>query len=408
MSTIAVLGTFDTKGEEHAYVANLIRERGHQVLLIDAGSLDPPTLNPDVSREELAVAAGANFSDLLKGGDRGEAVKVMSEGAAIVVAKLAAEKKIHGIISLGGGGGTAIGTSVMRALPVGFPKLMVSTLAASENVPTYVGVKDIVMMPSVVDVAGLNRISRPIFANAAGAICGMVETQVSSSDDKPIIAASMFGNTTDCVNQAKLILEEAGYEVLIFHATGTGGRAMESLIESGLVSGVLDLTTTEWADELVGGILGSGPTRMEAAARNGVPAVIAPGCLDMVNFGSRDTIPEKFSERLFYEHNPQVTLMRTTPEECADLGRILADKANLSAGPCSVLIPAQAISVISAPGQPFHDSAADQALFAAIKSNLRKDIEVQEISASVNDPEFSRIAAETLLVFLQVETTESV
>jgi len=405
MSTIAVLGTFDTKGEEHAYVAELIRERGHQVLLIDAGSLAPPSIIPDVSREELVGASRTDLAASVHRRDRGEAVKVMSEGAAIVVAKLATEKKIHGIISLGGGGGTAIGTAAMRALPVGFPKLMVSTLAASENVPVYVGVKDVVMMPSVVDVAGLNRISRPIFANATGAICGMVEAKTPSADDKPVIAASMFGNTTDCVNQAKLILEEAGYEVLIFHATGTGGRAMESLIESGLVSGVLDLTTTEWADEFVGGILGAGPTRLEAAARNGVPAVIAPGCLDMVNFGSRDTIPEKFSERLFYEHNPQVTLMRTTPGECADLGRILAEKANLSAGPCSVLIPTQAISVISAPGQPFDDSVADQALFSAIKSNLREDIELKELSLAVNDPEFSRIAAETLLAFLQVETT---
>lgn len=405
MSTIAVLGTFDTKGEEHAYVANLIRERGHQVLLVDAGSLDPPSIVPDVFREELVAATGTDLAAFVHRRDRGEAVKVVSEGAAIVVAKLAAEKKIHGIISLGGGGGTAIGTAAMRALPVGFPKLMVSTLAASENVPIYVGVKDIVMMPSVVDVAGLNRISRPIFANAAGAIGGMVEAKAPPADDKPIIAASMFGNTTDCVNQAKLILEEAGYEVLVFHATGMGGRAMESLIESGLVSGVLDLTTTEWADEFVGGILGSGPTRMEAAARNGVPAVIAPGCLDMVNFGFRDTIPKKFSERLFYEHNPQVTLMRTTPEECADLGRILADKANLSAGPCSVLVPTQAISIISAPGQPFNDPAADQALFSAIKSNLREGIELKELSLAVNDPEFSRIAAETLLAFLQVETT---
>ena len=407
MSTIAVLGTFDTKGEEHAYVANLIRERGHEVLLIDAGSLDPPSIVPDVSREELVAATGTDLAAFVHRRDRGEAVKVVSEGAAVVVAKLAAEKKIHGIISLGGGGGTAIGTAAMRALPVGFPKLMVSTLAASENVPTYIGVKDIVMMPSVVDVAGLNRISRPIFANAAGAICGMVETQVSSSDDKPIIAASMFGNTTDCINQAKVILEEAGYEVLVFHATGTGGRAMESLIESGLVSGVLDLTTTEWADELVGGILGSGPTRLEAAARNGVPAVIAPGCLDMVNFGPRDTIPEKFSGRLFYEHNPQVTLMRTTADECTALGQMLAEKANLSIGPVAVLLPIEAISVISATGEPFNEPAADQALFNAIKSNLRKDIDLQEIPVSVNDPEFSRIAAETLLAFLQVETTES-
>ena len=365
-------------------------------------------MKPDVSREELAGAAGANFSDLLKGGDRGEAVKIMAEGAALVVAKLAAENKINGIVSLGGGGGTAIGTAAMRALPVGFPKLMVSTLAASESVTEYVGVKDVVMMPSVVDVAGLNRVSRPIFANAAGAICGMVETRVPVSEDKPIIAASMFGNTTDCINQAKVILEKAGYEVLVFHATGAGGRAMESLIEDGLVAGVLDLTTTEWADEHVGGILAAGPTRLESAARNGVPAVIAPGCLDMVNFGPRDTIPEKFADRLFYEHNPQITLMRTTAEECAELGCILSEKANLSTGPVAVLFPTEAISVISASGQPFHDPTADQALLGASKTNLRKDIGLHEIPTTINDVEFSRIAAETLLDFLQVETTESV
>jgi len=403
MSTIAVLGTFDTKGEEHAYVADLIRERGHQALLIDAGSLDAHTIVPDVAREELAAAADVDLQALVEKRDRGEAVKAMSEGAAVVVAKLAAEKRIQGVISLGGGGGTAIGTAAMRALPVGFPKLMVSTLAASENVPAYVGVKDVVMMPSVVDVAGLNRVSRPLFANAAGAICGMVESRAPPSDDKPVIAASMFGNTTDCINQAKVILEDAGYEVLVFHATGTGGRAMESLIEAGLISGVLDLTTTEWADELVGGILGAGSGRLEAAARNGVPAVIAPGCLDMVNFGPLDTIPEKFSGRLFYEHNPQVTLMRTTSEECAELGRILSDKANLSTGPCSVLIPTEAISVISAPGQLFCDPAADRALFAAIEENLREDLELMEIPMTINDPEFSRIAAETLLSLIRLE-----
>ncbi|MBU62838.1 MAG: hypothetical protein CMI26_10090 [Opitutae bacterium] len=404
MSTIAVLGTFDTKGEEHAYVAELIRERGHEVLLVDAGSLHSPSIAPDVFREELVAVTGTDLAAFVDRRDRGESVKVMSEGAAIVIAKLAAEKKIQGIISLGGGGGTAIGTSAMRALPIGFPKLMVSTLAASENVQVYVGVKDIVMMPSVVDVAGLNRVSRPLFANAAGAICGMVETKSPPTDDKPIITASMFGNTTGCVNQAKLILEDAGYEVLVFHATGTGGRAMESLIESGLVSGVLDLTTTEWADQLVGGILGAGPTRLEAAAKHGVPAVIAPGCLDMVNFGPRNTIPKKFSARLFYEHNPQVTLMRTTPEECTDLGRILAEKANLSTGPCSVLIPTQAISIISAPYEVFNNPIADQALFAAIKSNLCQNVEVREIQASVNDSTFAQAAAETLLALMQVQS----
>jgi uncharacterized protein (UPF0261 family) len=229
----------------------------------------------------------------------------------------------------------------------------------------------------------------------------MAETQAPASDDKPIIVASMFGNTTDCVNQAKIILEEAGYEVLVFHSTGTGGRAMEGLVEAGLVSGVLDLTTTEWADELVGGILGAGPNRLESAARHGVPAVIGPGCLDMVNFGPRETVPAEFRDRLFYEHNPQVTLMRTTPEECTELGRILAEKINLSTGPVSVLLPTEAISVISASGQPFHDLAADQALFAAIKGNLREGIKVLEIPAAVNDLAFSEAAAQALLEMLK-------
>ena len=400
MSTIAVLGTFDTKGEEHAYVAELIRERDHQVLLIDAGSLDPPTIVPDVPREELVAAVGADFTTFLKSRDRGEAVKIMSEGAAVVVAQLAAAKKVQGIISLGGGGGTAIGTTAMRALPVGFPKLMVSTLAASENVPTYIGVKDIVMMPSVVDVAGLNRVSRPLFANAAGAICGMVETVVPAAEDKPVIAASMFGNTTDCVNHAKDLLEAAGYEVLVFHATGTGGRTMESLIETGLVAGVLDLTITEWADEHVGGILGAGPTRLEAAAHAGVPTVIAPGCLDMVNFGEPDTVPAKFAGRTFYHHNPQVTLMRTSVDDCLALGKMIAGKINLSTGPVRVLLPRGGMSVISQPDGPFHDGVADEALFDTLKTHLRDDIAVEEFDCAINAPQFSKAAAKALLGML--------
>jgi uncharacterized protein (UPF0261 family) len=321
----------------------------------------------------------------------------MTNAAAVFCVKLVAEKKIDGIISLGGGGGTAIGTAAMRALPVGFPKLMVSTLAASESAPVYMGVKDVTMMPSIVDVVGLNRISRKIFSNAAGAICGMVETSTPKAKDKPIIVASMFGNTTDCVNHAKGILEAAGYEVLVFHATGTGGRTMESLIETDMVSGVLDITTTEWADEHVGGILGAGPTRLEAAARHGVPAIVAPGCLDMVNFGEPESVPAKFEDRKFYYHNPQVTLMRTTHEECATLGKIIAEKLNLSTGPVTVLLPTRAISMISAKGEPFHNSAADKALFSSARENLRKDIEIIEKDCAINDSEFAEACAQTLL-----------
>ena len=408
MATIAILGTMDTKGDEHAFVAEQIRRRGHQILVIDVGVLDEPKLKPDVTRTEVAAAAGMDLKSLIAKRDRGEAVTAMAQGAPRILARLAQEKRIDGVISLGGGGGTAIGTAAMRALPIGFPKVMVSTLA-SGNVAHYVGAKDIVMFPSIVDVAGLNRISRQIFTLAAGAICGMVEVGSESSGrgdrpkaelqtkDKPIVVASMFGNTTDCVQRAKAILEAAGFEVLVFHATGTGGRTMESLIESGMVAGVLDVTTTEWADELVGGFLTAGPTRLDAAAKSGVPAIVAPGCLDMVNFYGPESVPAKFQGRNFYQHNPQVTLMRTTSEECARLGAILAEKLNASRGPVSVLIPKRAISVISAPGKPFHDPAADSALFDNLKAHLRKDIPVIEMDCEINDPAFAEACAQALL-----------
>jgi uncharacterized protein (UPF0261 family) len=407
MATIAILGTMDTKGEEHAFVAEQIRSRGHKVLVIDTGTLEEPKLKPDITRAEVAAAAGIDLAALVARRDRGEAVKAMSEGAPIVLARLAAEGKIQGVISLGGGGGTAISTAAMRALPIGFPKLMVSTLA-SGNTAQYVGVKDIVMFPSIVDVAGLNRISRQILTRAAGAICGMFEAQPSVAQDKPLIVASQFGNTTACVDHARKILEAAGYEVLVFHATGIGGRTMESLIESGMVSGVLDITTTEWADELVGGFLTAGPTRLEAAARHGVPAIVTPGCLDMVNFYGPESVPEKFKGRNFYQHNPQVTLMRTTPEECVRLGKVIAEKLNASTGPVTVLIPLRAISVISAAGQKFHDPAADRALFDSLKAGLRPGIEVLELDCAINDPAFAEACARALLANMQASKKEGV
>src|SRR5437667_1573359 len=410
MATIAILGTMDSKGAEHAFVAERIRERGHQVFIIDVGTLGEPNLKPDFTREQVAVAGGIDLAALRARQDRGESVAAMSRAAPVVLSKLVAEKKIDGVISLGGGGGTAIATAAMRPLPIGFPKLMVSTLA-SGNTAQYVGVKDIVMFPSIVDIAGLNRISRQILTRAAGAICGMVEVGVPAlagsdaaplkrelqADDKPVIVASMFGNTTQCVQHAQKILEQAGYEVLVFHATGTGGRTMESLIESGMVAGVLDITTTEWADELVGGILSAGRSRLEAAARLGVPAIVTPGCLDMVNFGPPETVPAKFRGRNFYQHNPQVTLMRTTPAECAQLGKIIAEKLNASKGRVTFFIPLKAISVISAPGQKFHDPVADKALFDAVKTHLRKDIEVIEMDCAINDAAFAEACAKALL-----------
>lgn len=403
MATIAVLGALDTKGEEHAFVANLIRRRGHEALLIDVGSGGPPVVKPDITREEVAEVGQIDLPALSGRRDRGECVVAMSQAAPKMVEKLFREGRIEGIISLGGGGGTAIGTAAMRALPLGFPKVMVSTLASGNTAP-YLGTKDIVMMPSIADVAGLNRVSRVIFSRAAGAICGMVDAEIATSDAKPLIVASMFGNTTACVTEAKRILEEAGYEVLVFAATGAGGRAMEALIGSGMVAGVLDITTTEWADELVGGVLSAGPERLDAAGEAAVPCVIAPGCLDMVNFGVQESVPKRFTGRNFYIHNPQVTLMRTTPEECAELGEIIAAKVNVFAAPSAVMIPKKAISVISAPGQPFHDPAADRALFTALKRDAR--VPVLEFDLEINDPAFARACAEKLLELMRAVDSE--
>ena len=394
MATIAVLGTLDSKGEEHAFVAALIAQHGHKPLLIDVGTGGPATVQPDITREQVAASAGIDLAALMAKKDRGECVVAMTKAAPACVAKLAAEGRIDGIISLGGGGGTAIGTAAMRALPLGFPKLMVSTLAAG-NVAPYLGTKDITMMPSIADVAGLNRLSRVIFTRAAGAICGMVGVSPEVGAAKPLIVASQFGNTTTCVTEAKKVLEAAGYEVLVFAATGTGGRIMESVIESGIVSGVLDVTTTEWADELVGGNLNAGPERMDAAAKANIPVVVAPGCLDMVNFGEMASIPEKFKGRNFYIHNPQITLMRTTADECRQLGAIVAKKANAYQAGTAIMIPRKAISVISAVGQPFHDAAADEALFAALKSNAT--VPVQEFDLAINDKEFAQACAYKLI-----------
>src|SRR5512134_1889457 len=290
MATIVLLGTMDTKGTEYAFLVEQIQKRGHRTLVIDAGILGEPGLKPDISRAEVASAGGADVADLVAKGDRGDAVTAMSRGASVVLSRLVTEGQAGGVIALGGSGGTAIATAAMRALPIGFPKVMVSPLASGNTAP-YVDVKDIVMFPSIVDIAGLNRISRVLLSRAAGAICGMVEVQIAACADKPLIVASQFGNTTPCVDHARRVLEAAGYEVVVFAAVGTGGRTMESLIASGMVAGVLDITTTEWADELVGGILAAGPQRLEAAARHGVPAIVSTGCLDMVNFGPPETVP---------------------------------------------------------------------------------------------------------------------
>ncbi len=398
MATIAVIGTFDTKAEEHAYVADLIKQQGYDVLLIDLGTGDEPQITPDINRFQVADSAGIDLKEIMTRHDRGECVVAMSKAIPVLLSQLQEENKIDGVISLGGGGGTALGTAGMRALPIGFPKLMVSTLASGAT-EHYVGTKDIVMMPSIVDVAGINSISKIIFKRAVGAICGMVDMDVKSSQEKPLIVASMFGNTTECINIAKAVLEDNGYEVLVFHATGVGGKTMESLIESGMVKGVLDLTTTEWADELVGGTLSAGANRMDAMSNANVPAVIAPGCLDMVNFGAKDTISDDFSKRLFYVHNPQVTLMRTNIDENRELGRIISEKANANSAATVMMLPKKGISQISELGQPFHDNDADNALFDSIKKSYKG--EIMEFDETINSPVFAKECAIQLLALIE-------
>lgn len=400
MSTVVVLGTMDSKAQELAYVRDVVSAQGVDTLLVDLGVFEP-SIPPDITREQVAQLAGIDLDDIVSRRDRGEAVAAMTTAAGIIARKLFEEGRLQGIISLGGSAGTTIGTAAMQVLPVGIPKVMVSTLASGDTRP-YVGTKDITMMYSVVDISGLNRLSRHILANASLAIAGMVKGEVAAeAQDKPLIAATMFGVTTPCVNAAREYLESKGYEVLVFHATGSGGKAMEGLIEDGFISGVLDVTTTEWCDELVGGVLAAGPRRLEAAGRVGIPQVISVGALDMVNFGPPDTVPSKFDGRLFYQHNPTVTLMRTTKEECAKLGRIVAEKLNAAQGPTVVMLPLKGVSMIDAEGKAFYDPEADAALFAALKQNLRPDIPVVELDNNINDPEFSLALAQALEDLLQ-------
>ncbi|GIK42160.1 MAG: hypothetical protein BroJett011_59930 [Chloroflexota bacterium] len=397
--TILLIGTLDTKGAEYAYVRDLIVSRGHGVLTLNAGVTGEPAFSPDISAAQVAEAGGGNLAHLRQQADRGAALEVMTRGAIAMAGRLYAEGKFDGVLGLGGSGGTAIATAAMRELPVGLPKVMVSTVASGDVQP-YVGVKDIAMMYSVVDIAGLNRLSRRILANAAGMVCGAVEQEAPAAEDRPLVAATMFGVTTPCVDRVREKLEGAGYEVLVFHATGSGGQAMESLISAGFIAGVADITTTEWCDELVGGVLNAGPHRLEAAAKAGLPQVVSCGALDMVNFWAMETVPAQFKKRTLYKHNPNVTLMRTTPQECAELGRIIASKLNQATGPTVLFIPLKGVSAIDKEGQPFYLPEADAALFESLRRNIRPPVELVELDLHINDPEFAVAMAERLLGML--------
>lgn len=399
-STVLLIGAFDTKGPEYAFLRERILESGCAVLTLNTGVLGGCDLFPiDIGAAEVARAAGLDIATLRASRDRGEAMKAFAAGAPVVVRRLFDGGRFDGVIGMGGTGGSSVIAAAMRALPIGVPKVLVST-AASGDVSAYVGAKDIVMMPSIVDIAGINRISRVILTRAAGAICGMTAAQPAlGSGDKPIVVASMFGNTTECVNTCTKQLSDTGYEVLVFHATGAGGRAMESLVDEGLVDAVLDITTTEWADEICGGVFSAGPDRLSAPGRNGVPHLIVPGCVDMANFGAMASVPAKYREakRTFYEWNPSVTLMRTNIEENRAMGRIFAEKANAALGPVAFLVPLRGVSILDGDEQLFCDREADRAMFDAIREHLRADIPYVEMDCNINDTAFAAKAVEMLL-----------
>jgi len=394
--SIYLLATCDTKGDEAAFVADLLQSSGHSVRVVDTGCLGDCAVEVYHSKQDVFEAAGTSLGAMVQGNDRGDAVKAAAKGTTALLLEAHGRGEIQGVVGLGGSAGTSIGTTAMRALPLGIPKLMVSTLASGQ-VRQYVGDKDITMMNSVVDISGINRISRRVLANAAGAMAGMVSMDCpTSASDKPLIAATMFGVTTPCVEHARTLLEEAGYEVLVFHATGVGGQACESLIREGLLAGVLDITTTELADEWVGGTLSAGPERLTGAAHMGLPQVVSVGATDMVNFQGRDTVPSKFSDRLLYEHNAEVTLMRTTPEECALIGSHIGQRVAASTGPAEILLPTRGVSAIDAEGQAFDNPAARRALMDAVASNCGP-IPCTELDLHINDPEFAAAAVSRLL-----------
>jgi uncharacterized protein (UPF0261 family) len=398
--TVVLVGTLDTKGEEYAFLRSRLELAGVGTLVVDVGTQGPPRTEPDVPREEVAAAGGLDLAALTAAADRGAAVQAMCAAAPVVVRRLYDEGRCQGVLAAGGSGNTAIATAAMRALPVGVPKVVVSTMASGDTSP-YVDVSDVVLVPAVTDVAGLNSVSARILANAAAAVAGMVTApDVDLGPSRPVVAATMFGVTTPAVTAAREELVGRGYEVLVFHATGTGGRAMEGLVEAGYVAGVLDLTTTELADDLVGGVLSAGPHRLEAAGRLGVPQVVSLGALDMVNFGPRDTVPPAFAGRDLHVHNPTVTLMRTTPDECAELGRRLAAKLSAATGPVSLFVPLRGVSAMSGEGGPFADPAADAALRAGLREGLAPHVEVHEIDAHINDPAFAEAMAARLDEFL--------
>lgn len=397
MKTVALVGTFDSKGTEYQYIKELLEKLDLKVFTIHTGVFESSFV-PDVDVAEIAAEADEDIASIRKRNDRAYATEVLSRGLKSLLPKLFAQGLFDGVLSFGGTGGTSLVAPGMRQLPIGIPKLIVSTVASGDT-SVYVGTSDIMMMSSIVDVSGLNKISKRIFGNAVSAMAGLLNYRFETEEDEhPLVAATMFGVTTPAVNFAREYLEKNGYEVLVFHATGIGGRTMESLVSDGYFTGVLDLTTTEWADELVGGILNAGEHRLEAASLAKIPQVVSLGAMDMVNFGPFDTVPDQFKNRNFYKHNPTVTLMRTTVEENEKLGKIIASKLNLAKSETILVIPNGGFSAIDVKDGPFHCPEADKALIDSIKKHLTNEsVKLIEKEQAINDKAFAEFSAQQLI-----------
>ena len=398
--TVVLIGTFDTKGTEYKYVADLFKELGIRVLTINIG-IFPSSFEGDITADQVARIAGSSQEELINGNDRGAATETMSLGLSRLLPELCSKGFVDGVLSMGGSGGTAMATAGMRAMPMGIPKIMISTMAGG-NVQPYVGTSDIIMIPSIVDIAGLNTISRTVFRRGVLIMAGLLgcsrDLRPDKSPSRPSIAATMYGVTTPCVTYAKEYLEQQGYEVIVFHASGNGGRMMEKLIRQGAFSGVLDITTTEWCDQLYGGIMAAGPDRSEAAADCNVPQVVSVGAMDMVTFGPPETVPEYYRNRNLYPHNPMVTIMRTTAEENRELGQVLAGKLNRSKGDTILILPLKGVSAVDAPGKVFHGPEEDRILFDTLRREIHRDkVRLVELDCHINDREFGITAARLLL-----------
>ncbi|MBI5968603.1 MAG: Tm-1-like ATP-binding domain-containing protein [Deltaproteobacteria bacterium] len=401
--TIALMATLDTKGEEVKYLKEQIEKKGKRVLIIDMGTRGTPFGPPaDITREKLAEASGSSMAVIEKKG-RGEAIEIMVKGIEKVVEELYAQGRFQGIMAIGGMDAALLSSAGMRALPLGVPKLIVTPIAeGNEKFGTYVGTSDMIMMHSVVDILGINEISKKIFDNAVGAMVGMVDMNVIPKlQGRNVIAATMYGNTTPAVTMAKKILEEQGYEVVVFHPNGTGGRSMEELAEQGLLMAILDMTTHEIVDELFHGVHSAGPHRLEVAGKKGIPQVVVPGCVDFILLGPIATLPEEYKKRQLYFFNPAVTMVRTTHEEMVMIGKVMAEKLNKAVGPTQVLIPLGGFSMYCHEGEALYDPEGDRTFSESLKKHLKSHIPVLEVDAHINDPIFAQTAASVLIHLIE-------